>query len=102
MIRNGRLVNKETGVPSVPHWAILWFTTIHISGDERSVSNPGHGYPAHNETSVNYYVFTNREDWETEIQRLEKGKYTERFRAMYVCPASISTEVNVSVEIKDY
>jgi len=36
-------------LPQGEHWAILEDSSIHIPGDERSRTNPGHGYPASTE-----------------------------------------------------
>lgn len=37
---------SPSDIPKKEHWAILDFVTVHIPGDERSRTNPGHGYPA--------------------------------------------------------
>jgi len=70
-----RVAHKPSDIPSVPHFAIMTFGTIHIPGDERSRTNPGHGYPAHTETKVTYYVCDNEEEWKREIHSRMTRKY---------------------------
>lgn len=39
------------------HPAIVVFTSVHIPGDERSRTCPGHGYPAEDRNICQYIVF---------------------------------------------
>ena len=52
--------------------------TIHIPGDERSRTNPGHGYPAHTQTYDCVEVFEDEDKLKDTIKRLteRKEKYT--------------------------
>ncbi len=45
-------VSGPGDVPAGEHFAVLVYNTqdVHHEGDERSRTNPGHGYPAYNET----------------------------------------------------
>ncbi|MGO4337839.1 hypothetical protein AB4037_23260 [Labrys sp. KB_33_2] len=83
-------------IPSEPHFAIITETSVHIPGDERSRTHPGHGYPAHTETYINYQAFTDRAEWEFHIQRLTERRTP--FKAIAATPALIKT--NVTVEVK--
>lgn len=40
-------------------FGVLETHTIHIPGDERSRTNPGHGYPAHDEHYQRLHEFAN-------------------------------------------
>lgn len=44
-----KLIKGAEQVPSEEHFAILVYehSSVHVPGDERSRTNPGHGYPAH-------------------------------------------------------
>lgn len=85
-----------SNIPSVPHYAIITFSSVTIPGDERSRTNPGHGYPEHTEETINYQAFLEKEKWETEVIRLTNSKYSSgNFRALKVTPATITTKVNV-------
>lgn len=87
-------------VPEKEHFAILYFGSIWIPGDERSKTNPGHGYPEHNEIKIDYVVFESKLAWEKEIKNLTTSTsvYNKNWRAIYVKPAIINTSVSVDVE----
>ena len=84
-------VKNQADVPTDQHWAILTFTSVHIPGDERSRTNPGHGYPASTERYVEYTAFTNEEEWEAEIKLLEERHVRTSYSAMRVTPAASAT-----------
>lgn len=60
-------------VPSEPHFAVIIYKSqsVHIEGDGRSRTNPGHGYPAHTETyeSFEHYVTTDKAVWHAFIEK---------------------------------
>jgi len=67
--------NRE--IPKHPHYAVVVVTkgSVHVPGDERSRTNPGHGYPAHDVDyhDVEYIPFENTEaghaEWKKELKR---------------------------------
>ena len=63
-------VSGKSTFPVGPHLAIIEFSTITIPGDERSRTNPGHGYPESTEQVIKYiwYPVEKREEWEAEIR----------------------------------
>lgn len=69
-------IGNPNDFPKGEHLAIISFGSIYIPGDERSRSNPGHGYPASTETTINYYwwAIEDREYWEHEITKKEKSR----------------------------
>ena len=84
--------------PEEPHWVILTTSSTHVPGDERSRTNPGHGYPAHTVTSINYNIYHDEEEWKNENNRREKNKYP--YRDDYVAfkssgRAKVTTHVSV-------
>lgn len=76
-------------------WAIITFDTHYTPGDERSRTNPGHGYPESHDPYVILRAFTDQDAWENEISRLTKARKT--FKAFTMQHASVSTTVNVQV-----
>jgi hypothetical protein len=83
-------------IPPVPHFAIITEVSVHIPGDERSRTNPGHGYPAHTETYISYRAFADQNNWEAAVAAAtQRG---ERFHAVSVSPAKVTTTVTVGVE----
>lgn len=93
-------VQRLEDVPVGKHWAILTFRTIHIPGDERSLTNPGHGYGPSTENTTEYKVFTTQADWIAEIKRLETprayGSPTP-YVALVVERPAIGIEVQIKV-----
>lgn len=87
-------------IPKSPHWAIVYFNSYFVPGDDRSKSCPGHGYPDSYETSANYCSYDNEQEWKNDIaHRLNPpyGSPDKNFVAMKVTPATISTEVKVEI-----
>jgi hypothetical protein len=83
-------------IPTSPHWAILKFSTLHIPGDERSRTHPGHGYPGSIELIIRYQVYTDKKEWEGEILKLVNAN-DNNFLAVEVRPAQIDVQVVVQV-----
>ncbi|OFZ60734.1 MAG: hypothetical protein A2381_15290 [Bdellovibrionales bacterium RIFOXYB1_FULL_37_110] len=91
-------VSNADSVPKCQHWAILKFQTIHIPGDERSRTNPGHGYGPSTETTCSYVAYMNEQEWVVEVQKLASRAFpSDDFIAIKVIPATITTKVSVSV-----
>jgi hypothetical protein len=91
---------KKSDIPTIPHWAIVYFTTHYIPGDDRSKSCPGHGYPERIEKVAKYCAFDNENEWKADITaRLNPsyGSPDTNFVAMKVTPATISSEIVVRV-----
>ena len=99
LYHNAIFVSTKDQMPKVEHWAIFKFSTIHIPGDERSRTNPGHGYPASNEPIVKYEAYLNKADWEEAVKALAgKAFPSEQFVAARVNPAEIRTVHTVVVK----
>lgn len=80
-------------------YAILTIKSVHISGDERSRTAPGHGYPAHTETHPSLQTFTSEAEWRAEIADLMYPTYGYRkeFKAFIIKPVEISAKVEVII-----
>lgn len=94
-------VTSPSDIPDEPHYVIIEGASVYIPGDERSRTNPGHGYPASTEHFIRYIIFSSKEEWESEIQRRlsSKWEHDKNFRAVYVSPARVQTSVQVSVSV---
>lgn len=89
-------VTSKDKMPKEKHWAIVEYGSVFIPGDERSRTNPGHGYPASSQPVTTYYAFTDQAEWENEIQMRESvGKLFDAYSAFEVTPAKITKEVKV-------
>lgn len=86
-------------IPNTPFFAILLPKSVTIPGDERSRTNPGHGYPESTEYSFDIQIYSLKEDWEKEISRMQLAK--REFKAIQGFPATISTNVSVSINLNN-
>lgn len=55
------------------HWAIIQDHRVTIPGDERSRTNPGHGYPEFIETFQSYRAFSDYNAFLRELEKCEEG-----------------------------
>lgn len=88
-------------IPTTEHYAIFENESVFIPGDERSRTNPGHGYPESTQHYINYEVYLTREKWEAAIEyRMTDDPYHSKknFIAAHVKPVSITTKITVKVE----
>lgn len=79
---------------SVDKYAVIYTKSIYHEGDERSRTNPGHGYPAYTEQVETIQTFDNLDGLKEWISK--KGKY-EKFKAIKYQELTISTEIVVNV-----
>lgn len=84
--------NKASDIPSTKHWVILEFGSIHIEGDARSKSAPGHGYPERDEPTIQYLVYRDEEKFKEEL----KSRWLQRLSG-YITPF-VGIEVNGQYE----
>ena len=82
------------------NYAIIRTDSIHIEGDERSRTNPGHGYPAHTILNEVITEFATKEEWEEKINRLANPRYgaPEKFRAIIFQNVEVSKEVKITIK----
>ncbi len=96
-------IDTPAKAPKAPHFAIILFKTdsVYIEGDERSRTNPGHGYPGGTETfSTNeYYAFDRREEWEAAVQSLFLEKQGRTDVLAFEVAAVATPTVHVSVKL---
>jgi len=94
-------VSSRKDFPSGPHWVILHFSSVHVPGDERSRTHPGHGYPAHTVQKASYQVFEVETEWLAEVKKLAERKYGANdfvaFKASGPAKFSINVDVDVSM-----
>lgn len=63
-------VNKPSDVPSIAHYAVLEADSYYTPGDERSRTNPGHGYPAGTTEFVRYIAFIDETEFKSYVKDL--------------------------------
>lgn len=95
--------NSPSDIPEGHHYAIILFKSesVYIPGDERSRTNPGHGYPERTETyTTNEYKFThNREEWVKEIQKIEKDNSLRAWHKEPYAAIEVSNKASVNIEV---
>jgi hypothetical protein len=80
-------------------FAILTPVSTTIPGDERSKTNPGHGYPEHMVQSWDIEVFDSEEDWKADIIRRTGLTFGSPFKAVRMTSPTITTKIEVEVKI---
>ena len=87
-------------IPRTKHYAIIseTSTSVYHEGDERSRTNPGHGYPAYTETikSIQYEVCKTLEEVEALVKYYNgKGK---TFTVIEATPMAVETKIVVTLK----
>ena len=78
-------------------YAVIYKKTVHIPGDERSRTDPGHGYPAHTEEFDAIEVFKDFDELHDWVQKEEKRSIGKRsYRAIAFSELRVTTEVIIS------
>ena len=96
--------HTPSDIPEGEHFAIIEFGSIWVPGDERSRTAPGHGYPEHTESKVDYIVFKTREAWEAEIKfrmNPRMGAVRTDWVPVHVRRAQVKTTVTVETKVGD-
>jgi hypothetical protein len=93
-------IHNKSEVPKEPHFAIIEFSQYYVEGDERSRTNPGHGYPGHSESKCEYIVFDNELEWKADIDKRMTSPYgnKDNFVAIRATPATIGLHTSVNIK----
>lgn len=86
-------VRTPDQVPLQEHFAVFSGGSRYIEGDERSRTNPGHGYPAHTEHFIQYEAYLTEDKFRAAIE--EKTKQQKEFRAALITPLTITSTTTV-------
>jgi len=79
-------------------YAALVSKSVTIPGDERSRTNPGHGYPEHTETYLELVEFADKAAMETWVTRQTRG-YAPSFKLIQYEELKYETTVSVTVKV---
>ena len=71
--------------------------SVHIPGDERSRTNPGHGYPAHSVDYVRTLIFYTLEDLK-KFLCAKSSVDTSKFRVYKMNRISVNSRVVVDID----
>lgn len=92
-------VTQLSDIPKIPHYVIVEIGSVHIPGDERSRTNPWHGYPAETRYYPSMRVTTDKEVWEGEVTRLTRENPKETKFVAYHVDAIATIKTSIQVEI---
>lgn len=74
-------------------------TQIFVSGDERSITNPGHGYGEHTVSCPNLHWFNDEEKLKEWINR--RGLHNLNKYKVYKIEGEVSLSTNTILTLKD-
>ena len=76
-------------------YAIISKSSHTVPGDERSRTNPGHGYPEHSVETISLQEFDTEEQLIAAIER--KGRWETNYRVIKFEEVKIETKIKVSI-----
>lgn len=92
-------VNSVGDIPEGEHWIALRNQSVHIPGDERSRTHPGHGYPAHTDNYLSMIVFENKEAMEEWVRKEEEQRYQAYpYKILFMRTPQVTTRIEVSID----
>ena len=65
---SAKYVYSPSDIPLGEHWAIIEGSSITVPGDERSRTNPGHGYPESTERFITYAAYSDKAEFEQDLK----------------------------------
>lgn len=86
-----------TSIPSDAKFIAFSKTSTYVPGDERSRTNPGHGYPAHTVENLEPVFFKTEEELVNWLQSPYRGT-SEKENVFSVKKVEIKTEMKVIVK----
>ena len=96
------MITQPEKLPKEKHFAalVLKSHSVHHEGDERSRTNPGHGYPAYTETicAVEYIPFESQAEMEAWVIKAETAKYDQpKYKLIEARPLDAKVTASVSI-----
>lgn len=93
-----KFISKVKDVPNEEHYIVLEDRSIYVPGDERSRTNPGHGYPAETINTL-YHNLVSESKLKEYVESLIKAKKVPGvdFKVIRVTPVNVTTTVAVNI-----
>lgn len=82
-------------IPDKIHYAAIRKKSITIAGDERSRTNPGHGYPEHTIDNIEYIPFDSVEALQRHAEMALKYSYGNSETYVMVTPLKVETTITI-------
>ena len=89
--------HKIEELPNKQFLAILIESSVMIPGDERSRTNPGHGYPEHSVDQWEMETFTDEDAFHARIIELRKDRW-RKFKPVRIQPLTIKETITLVTE----
>jgi len=96
-----KTVSRISDIPKGEYYVAMEQVVTNIPGDERSRTNPGHGYPASTEYSMRFVVFESEDEMKGYVKEKQDRSYGNRndYKILYVKVPTITTKVEVGVSL---
>lgn len=78
-------------------YAVITQESYHVEGDERSRTNPGHGYPAHSVNYTSFRKFDNEAELKLWVEQQAKSVYSPKYQIVRCTPVQVTTEIKISL-----
>jgi hypothetical protein len=78
-------------------YAAIIQDSYHVEGDERSRTNPGHGYPAHSVSYTKIEKFDSEAELKRWVQQQAKSVYSPKYQIVRCTPVQVTTEVKINI-----
>jgi hypothetical protein len=87
-------VKKPSDIPNAEHYAVFKGSSIYVPGDERSRTNPGHGYPGGNEDVISYEIFLTKEKLDQYLAQADPHQ-ARWWKIAHIQPLNLSITIGV-------
>jgi hypothetical protein len=82
------------------YYAALIHDSYHVEGDERSRTNPGHGYPAHTVDYISIMKFESKEKMIGWVKSNESSVYSKKKYEIILCtPVTVTVSLDIKVDV---
>lgn len=89
-----KYIKRVSEIPDGEHYIALQNQNIYIPGDERSRTNPGHGYSASTQSYLTFRLFDDKAECENWVA---KQQYPEKFKILVIKTCNTTTKVTVNI-----
>lgn len=92
-----KYITNPTDIPKGTQYAALVSDSVYIPGDERSKTNPGHGYPAENKSIIQFICFADQNEMKEWVKKRESAKsYGQKpYKIIEFTPLEVAVSVSV-------
>ncbi len=85
-------------IPKIPHYALFVNDSVHIPGDERSRTNPGHGYPAEDRVFLSYEAYLTRDKLLAVLKERQESPGHRQCYACKVNPVTVLVSTTIALD----